>query len=81
MSARTHTAYGVADSPEILLARIAALEAAFDRHELEVEFADRRVRYASFDEISSRISYLKQQLAAANQRPRQFVGVAGKGVC
>lgn len=84
MSARTHTAYGVADTVESLQAKIAALELAFERHELTVEFADRKVTYASTREIEARIDYFKRKLAllldTARSRPRQFFAVTGRGL-
>lgn len=64
-----------------LQARITALELALDRHELEVEFADRRVRYASTSEILDRIDYYQKQLRNIQGRPRQFSSVSGKGLC
>ena len=63
-----------------LTAKITALEAALDRHELEVEFADRRVRYRPTAEIISQIDYYRTQLRDSYSRPRQFLGVAGRGL-
>jgi len=63
-----------------LEAKIAALEGAFDRQQLSVDFADRRVTYRSFDEIEQAINYYKRLLGELGVgRPRQMYGVTSKG--
>ncbi len=63
-----------------LEAKIAALETAFDRQQLSVDFADRRVTYRSFDEIEQAINYYKRLLAELGVgRSRQSYAVASKG--
>lgn len=71
---------GVAYTEAQLLAKISALEAAFDRHERVVQFADRSVTFASFDEILDRINYYKGLLSELRGRPRQFAIVGQKGL-
>lgn len=63
-----------------LLARITALETAFDRHERTVKFADREVTYSSASEIEGRINYFQRKLAALRGRGRQFRLVGDKGL-
>ena len=61
--------------------KIAALEDAFARQTLTVEFADRRVTYRSFNEIEQAINYWQRKLdlIASNGRSKQSYGVAAKG--
>lgn len=63
-----------------LLARITALETAFDRHERTVKFADREVTYSSASEIKERINYFKTELRGLRRGGRQFRLVGDKGL-
>lgn len=71
---------GMADAAT-LRARIAALESAFERQELSVEYDGRKVTYSSFDQIEKQIGYFRAQLrVAAGTGARQFRAVSGKGL-
>ena len=68
-----------------LRAKIAALEAALDRHVLQVDYVDRSVRYRSFQEIREAIDYYKTQLSEvlateSGRTRKQFRGYATKGL-
>lgn len=61
-------------------ASITALELALARHELTVEYSDRRVTYASTDDILARIRYWRGLLGGATGRPKQTRLVGSKGL-
>jgi hypothetical protein len=46
-----------------------------------VVFADRTVTYQSDAEMRQVESDIRASLATANEQPRQFYGVGGKGLC
>lgn len=59
---------------------LTAIRAAITKGELEVEFADRRVRYRSIDELLRAESHIIAELSQTTAtRPKQTLGVAGKG--
>lgn len=62
---------------------LAAIQTAIARGELEVEFSDRRVRYRSMDELLQAEARITEALtsSATPIRPKQTIGVAGKGFC
>jgi hypothetical protein len=71
----------VAYTADELTVTITRLEGALVRGELEVQFADRSVRYKSSSEILTALDYFKRLLAlAAGGRAKQSVGVTWKGL-
>ena len=70
-SSAVPTAYTDAD--------LAAVRAALLRGEAEVQFADRRVRYRSIDELLKLEARIVGELFSVNQRPRQIECVGDKG--
>jgi len=76
---RYDTVFRVPYTATELQAKITALEAAFERHERSVQFADRVVTYRSFEEIRDQIAYFQTQLNALQSRPKQAFGVTSKG--
>ena len=63
------SAYTVAD--------LAAIRSALTRGELEVEFADRRVRYRSIAELIRAEAEITKHLASPRPKPRQAYSAKG----
>jgi hypothetical protein len=63
------------------LTDLTAIQTAIARGELEVEFADRRVRYRSMTELLQAEARITEALTSSSLpiRPKQTIGVAGKG--
>ena len=61
-------------------ADLAAVRGALLRGEERVRFADREVTYRSVDELLAVEARILGELQETTQRPRQFIGVAHKGL-
>lgn len=57
-----------------------AIKAAMAKGERTVSFADRSVTYRSVEELLRVKAEIEAELTAATTRPRQWIGVAGKGL-
>lgn len=71
---------GVADTLADIDAQLAEIDSQLTKPEF-TQFADRSTRRRPTDDLITTRNLLLQRRAQLATRPRQFLGVAGKGLC